>query len=911
MTEVRGDGTSLSRLSFPAGPHFFDDCARHIVAANLAQLPDLSAGILVVPNLALAPALRDALARAAGCALLLPRIVTLSSLAGTALPHLPLTPLSDASRLIGLYQQLERRNWFDERSRWEVCAELIALFDELTERTVGLPTSEADFIASLEQAYDLRGSSLLHFEARLVHELWRAEAAGAPGRKAAEALALARVAERIEAPLIVIGDGALSTREEAFCLACAARQPVHVLLPARHGDAAVEPLLRAMSAAWPPLAALEQTAPLPQRAAALRSACPTSPLAKRVRLLAANSMEEEAAAVAQLVRQWLAAGKRDIALIAADRVAARRARALLEREQILVEDETGWKLSTTRAAALVDAWLEVFAADAYCRDVLDLLKSPFVFADMDREAHRRAVLEIESLIAADNLVSGLDRYAKSLLHRGASAEAQTLIARLRTAREAMPKSTATPAAWLARLEASLDRLGALPLLSADAAGRSLLEFIAVRREELAQASLRLDFAAWRDWLNRELENAMFRDRGIASPVVMTHIAAARLRAFDAAIVIGADSEHLQRAAHQAIFANATVRAELGLSTPRDAAQRLEDDIALLIATCGEIAATWQQWRGEEAGLLSPPLARLALLHEAAYGNDLKAGLPPAASASAPAPIPLAAPAPIAPPALLPTAISASGYASLVACPYQYFARHVLRLAEQEEVRESLEKRDYGELVHRILQRFHALHPQLEGHFDDELVDALETISREVFAEAVERNFLETAWQLRWQARIPAYIGWQRRREAEGWRYYSAEVAVQRELPLASGAALRLHGRIDRLDGSSEHCAVLDYKTQNRQRLRERLKDQDAGVQLAVYTVLQGEAVAEAAYVALDDEHIDALSLDDPQVQALAHRERLIAIFDVLHAGAGMPANGVDAVCTWCEMRGLCRRDYWS
>jgi ATP-dependent helicase/nuclease subunit B len=28
-------------------------------------------------------------------------------------------------------------------------------------------------------------------------------------------------------------------------------------------------------------------------------------------------------------------------------------------------------------------------------------------------------------------------------------------------------------------------------------------------------------------------------------------------------------------------------------------------------------------------------------------------------------------------------------------------------------------------------------------------------------------------------------------------------------------------------------------------------------------------------------------------------------------GAGLPAHGAAGVCGYCEMRGLCRRDYWE
>src|SRR5690606_14837666 len=63
------------------------------------------------------------------------------------------------------------------------------------------------------------------------------------------------------------------------------------------------------------------------------------------------------------------------------------------------------------------------------------------------------------------------------------------------------------------------------------------------------------------------------------------------------------------------------------------------------------------------------------------------------------------PAPSAP-QLLPATLSASGYNSLVACPYQFFAARMLRLAGLDELSDLPEKHDYGEWLHEILARYH-------------------------------------------------------------------------------------------------------------------------------------------------------------------------------------------------------------
>ena len=104
-------------------------------------------------------------------------------------------------------------------------------------------------------------------------------------------------------------------------------------------------------------------------------------------------------------------------------------------------------------------------------------------------------------------------------------------------------------------------------------------------------------------------------------------------------------------------------------------------------------------------------------------------------------------------------------------------------------------------------------------------------------------------------------------------------------------------------------SLLDYKTQKIQQIRERLKDD---VQLPAYALLVGDA-AQAAYVALDDDKVATLAgggeAADLMAAAQAQGRRLQTDFSALRAGARLPAHGADSVCQWCEMNGLCRRQY--
>ncbi len=124
---------------------------------------------------------------------------------------------------------------------------------------------------------------------------------------------------------------------------------------------------------------------------------------------------------------------------------------------------------------------------------------------------------------------------------------------------------------------------------------------------------------------------------------------------------------------------------------------------------------------------------------------------------------------------------------------------MLRLAEFDELADGMEKRDFGEQLHSILQRFHSRHPQLATEHDEVLIASLEALTEEAFAEAVARNFQDHAWRLRWRAQLEDYLAWQRQREAQGWSWQAGELDAAREHELGAGRTLHLFGRIDRVD----------------------------------------------------------------------------------------------------------------
>lgn len=899
----------LRALDIPFDQHWLTRIARRILDdfADPARPGDYASLHLVVPNTLLIPGLVQALADEAGRPLLLPRIATLS---GHVQPWVEsLAPLPSSKRSLLLHAGLKAHFELEESGLWDLAGELAEVFDELTDHAVRLPEALPQLMAQIQRAYALRDMRPLGVEARMVHTLWRAEAQGRPSAAAARWLAigkwLAWLGERAgDVCFLAEWGGEAFLRKllpQDFAVRALILQPVRAPQDDAHG------MSQTLAAAWP-IGPEADPAPLLARAQRLAPAA-LQDFGARVEWLATDSLEDLAAGIADQVCDWLEAGRREIALIACDRVAARRVRALLERRAVLVEDETGWKLSTTRAAASVDAWLEVLSSDGYHRSLVDLVKSPFAFADMPPDARAEGVLQIERTGAQRGIVSGL-----VFLHEVLQADAETqagaaLLTRLLEAARAHGAAGELPIAqWLDRLQEALRALGALEALQADQAGAQWLEWMAQRRAELADDRSRFRFAAWRAWFNREMDAALFRDRSIRSPVVMTHLAAARLRRFEAAVLIGADAGNLRVSNGPRWLAHEGVRRELGLPG-RDVARRiLREDLAGLMLASGQTLIAWQASERGEEKLLAADLDLLMQSVRAAGGAQALRLRQYRRAPVVAAAVPLAMPAPVVPPDRQPAQVSASALRSLLSCPYQYFARYVLALGEVEELIEALEKRDFGELVHRILQRFHAAYPRLSSVARSDALAALQAHSDAVFAQYTARNFMDQAWRLRWTKRLESYLDWQLEREAAGWQVDAHETTCEVPVRLHDGRTLVLKGRIDRLDRKAGEQAVIDYKTQTIKALKDKLKDGDE-VQLPFYALLQEGRPVEASFLALDDEAVQAVV--QPELVAEAARiDALIRdVFTRIAEGERLPAMRPQALCGHCEMRGVCRKDW--
>jgi ATP-dependent helicase/nuclease subunit B len=613
------------------------------------------------------------------------------------------------------------------------------------------------------------------------------------------------------------------------------------------------------------------------------------------------SFEDEAEATAAQVLEHLRLGERPVALIAQDRVLVRRVRALLERAGTVLRDETGWKLSTTRAAARFMTLLVAAKRDASGDQFFEWLKSGSRWprdsaagtAALESHCRKRAAWRIDA-------IAGL-----ALDHPAAERVRAEAFAALAPLHDPTPRTLAD---WRSSSVDALQRAGAMAALRRDAAGQQLIAVLgldeAVAISPSASPNETLSLAEFTQWADEALEAATFRADPAAMEgtaveevdVVITPLARAMLRPFAAAVLPGADDAHLGAfAAVDSLLPRATREALglIGAEAQRDA----------------ELLAFVQLLR----------LPRVTLLHRRTDGGETLAASPlvdrlALALAERGAALPTARRAAIAP-SLVPERLSATSFEALRSCPYRFFARSMLALVEDLELDGDLEKRDYGNWLHQVL---HLFHEQRQASADAATDEAALCLAGESTLATLGFDAAEfLPWSASFAAFVPRYVDWLRRRDAGGAKWTKGEVEVRVRPPSLGG--VELQGRIDRIDerrvGGEIVLELIDYKTGSAGGLKEKVRDPAEDTQLAFYAALVGQGddrPLKATYLALEARpRLEEIEHKKVKQSADALIEGIAIDMSRLRGGIGLLPLGEGDACGYCEARGLCRRDHWS
>ncbi len=648
----------------------------------------------------------------------------------------------------------------------------------------------------------------------------------------------------------------------------------------------------------------------------------------------AQHSHDEADRAAACVLQHIAHGRVPVALAAVDRGSTRRISASLHLQGVRLVDETGWKLSTTRAAAGVMAllraaqWRGLGGGDDDA--LLDWLKHT--------SAPSAQVDHLERLLRKQNTPVTQLNIAQAAIEfiANGTVQVETKPESVSDLQHTMPDDAAlsnhpntlhTPqavlgglraprcvAAWLTGLQHALQSCGQWAALQADPAGRDCLQALHLEHtEHLDWYSQPMRLSEFTAWVSDALEHASFKpgsaDSHSPALVVVLPLAQVLARPFAAIVIAGADEQRLPAAPEPAGAWTAAQRLALGLPSREALAadQQRVWDCALRLP---QVDVLWRSAEGEQA-LQASPLHQRWVLAQNAQGHSVAAGSDPRqamqlAAAPTRAPLPTAGTQRI-------TSLSASSYSDLRTCPYRFFALRLLGLQDAPELDGEIDKRDFGSWLHSVLGDFHtrrkaASHTSStaasDGTDDAALLDQCAHDQR-----MADSGFIPFA--AAWPQVRSSYLAWLAQHEAEGWQFDQAELAASR-----SHGGIELIGRLDRVDrlvrGPMAGMAyVLDYKTESMQTSKDRVKNPLEDTQLAFYAALLGEDDIHAAYVNVAERECKITA----QNEVMAARDALLAGItqDIvrIHAGQALPALGEGAACDYCAARGLCRKDMWA
>lgn len=627
-----------------------------------------------------------------------------------------------------------------------------------------------------------------------------------------------------------------------------------------------------------------------------------------VALHACGDSEDEAQRAAACVIAQAQAGRLPVALVAQDRALTRRIGALLHGAGLRVRDETGWKLSTTHAAAWLMSLLRAADRRARSDDVFDWLK---------QGRHAGRIDALERLVRAQGLALWASVQAHPLTAPQVPEGVSGLLARLQAPRPLL--------SWLQDLAEALREDGWWSACSADAAGQRVIEVLRLQEgaaHELAalsaegSAGRRWSLAALVGWVRDALEAASFQP-GHEGPedVVVLPMPQLLGRDFAATVAPGCDEISLPPSPEPPGQWSAAQRVLLGLPDRASLAQAAQAAWTHLLAQ-PQLQLLWRSRQQGDAVAASPWVQ--ALQGSALAGPGVDPRVLRRLSVSLPGePMPSAAD-------LLPPALSASAYQDLRDCPYRFFALRQLRLQAADEIESEPDKRDLGNWLHAVLKAFHETRAaaQEEGQDDRMRLDALAQAEARQRGLAADTGDLGEAgagflpFMAAWPALREGYLAWLADFENGGPRFERAELSLSRSV-----GPWRLIGQLDRIDRQDSPEGpiplVIDYKTEPRQTTLERVKQPLEDTQIAFYAALLGEDTVRGAYLSITDgrettgkdaatrwvEQADLLVARDHLLQGIAHDLERIT------HGAALPALGEGRVCDFCAARGLCRKDF--
>lgn len=595
---------------------------------------------------------------------------------------------------------------------------------------------------------------------------------------------------------------------------------------------------RLMSEAMLPAALTGHWTELPQR---LDPETVRASLA-RVTLIEAGSAEEEAEAVALVMRRAAEDQETTAALVSPDRVLARRVAIRLQAWGIRVDDSAGRPLPKTVPGAFLTSLLGALAGGFRPAPLMALLKHPLTRLGLPVADVRRRARHLE-LIAFRRpyLGEGLDAVRRAVAEAGTGetrftqppraatrldaedrAKAVDLVERVMAAYRPLldlagssRSLAALAAAHAATAEAfAVDENGSTEALWAEEAGESAADLLA-QLQDTAIAGPEIALTDYPELYRTLAQAETVRPRVPVHPrLFIWGPFEARLQQPDIVILGGLNDGTWPERAEPDPWLNRPMLAALGLPPPEARIGDAAHDFTMLFAGPRVIMTRAAKIDGVPA-VSSRWLMRLEAVLQ---GLGLADVLRPTEDEPwldwaldrdrTPERRTIAAPAPRPAVANRPRQMSVTGVERWMANPYAIYARDILRLEEMPALSGEPDERLRGIVIHEALTRFGRAYPE---RLPDDVGSKLAQLAAEVFAELQPHPRVLALWRPRFER----FARWFAETEAgrrRGLARVVTEVSGAHVLTAPAGP-FRLTARADRLDvGEDGRLLITDYKS---------------------------------------------------------------------------------------------------
>ena len=526
-----------------------------------------------------------------------------------------------------------------------------------------------------------------------------------------------------------------------------------------------------------------------------------------IRLIDCDDVRKEALSIALIMRETLEHPEKTAALVTTDRNLARRVAAELQRWNIKVDDSAGQPLSLTPVGIYLRQLSNAVKSGFASVEFLSLLKLPLLAAGRDYADIRRLVRDYEKKVLRGNCYDeALEREIGFIKEQ--MREFSELLQQPRADFKMLLELHIKAAEKIATLP---NKKGADILWKGDA-GEAAAGFIADLYQSAGVLG-EVDTAEYEGLFEALMAGVTVRPKyGMHPRLRILGPIEARLMHFDTIIVGEVNEGAFPKAAGADPWMSRPMKKDFGLPLPEKAIGVLAHDFCQLLAaesvylTRAErvqgtpmVKSRW--WMRLETVLKALDVD-IAELEDEAFSSwatfldrveVFRRLLPPE---------------PRPPVEARPRVMSASAVENWMRDPYIIYAKYILKLKKLDELEQDLSLKDYGNIIHAVLEKFNTKYPFV---FPENAKTELLTLGQDYFTENKIAMETRAFWWPVFEKTVDWLVGAEQHYRPQIKKVHSeVEGSFSFEAPAGK---FTITAKADRVDETKDgKINVIDYKT---------------------------------------------------------------------------------------------------